>query len=245
MAPRIGAILFDKDGTLIDYHKSWSDVNRAAALIAARGDEELASWLLHIGGFNPVSGQIEPDTLLAAASTAEIATAWVRAGSPFLADDLKQALDRLFQDAVSHAVPVTELASLFTRLKARNLKIGIASSDSEEAIHRTVERFALETLVDFVAGYDSGFGAKPHPGMFKAFCKAVGAEPANAAMVGDNVHDMAMAAAARAGLRIAVLTGTGTRQSLIPHCDACIESICQLEDLLLTGFLQPYPQPET
>jgi phosphoglycolate phosphatase len=32
------AILFDKDGTLVDFDRTWADTNRKAALIAADGD---------------------------------------------------------------------------------------------------------------------------------------------------------------------------------------------------------------
>jgi phosphoglycolate phosphatase len=229
------AILFDKDGTLIDYHKSWSGVNRAAALMAARDDPELAARLLVVGGFNPALGRTEPDTPLAAGSAADIARVWVSAGSPWPQRELEAALDGLFQDVVDMAVPVTDLEALFGRLKSRGFRLGIASSDSERAIRRTASRFGIDVHVDFVAGYDSGFGAKPDAGMFDAFCRAVGVLPAQAVMVGDNAHDMAMAAAGGAGLRIAVLTGTGTRQTLASCCDACIESISQLEDLLKGG----------
>ena len=35
---KISAILFDKDGTLLDYHLSWQPINARAALWAAAGD---------------------------------------------------------------------------------------------------------------------------------------------------------------------------------------------------------------
>lgn len=232
MTARLAAVLFDKDGTLIDYHKSWSGVNRAAATMASQGDERLAQKLLVLGGFDPSLGRTRPDTLLASGTTFEIAQAWVRAGSPWLLEELKVSLDRLFQDSVSVAVPVMDLAGLFRRLKAGGLKIGIASSDSELAIRRTMDRFALTAMVDFVAGYDSGFGGKPGPGMLLGFCRAVGVRPSETVVVGDNLHDMAMAAAGQAGLKVAVLTGTGTRESLETSCDVCIESIADLEQVL-------------
>jgi hypothetical protein len=33
---RINAVLFDKDGTLVDYHASWAPINRASAVFAER-----------------------------------------------------------------------------------------------------------------------------------------------------------------------------------------------------------------
>ena len=55
---KITGILFDKDGTLFDYHASWMPANRRAALEVAGGDAalgdellatDLADWLVRRG----------------------------------------------------------------------------------------------------------------------------------------------------------------------------------------------------
>ncbi|MFN7101799.1 MAG: HAD family hydrolase [Pseudorhizobium sp.] len=228
----IGAILFDKDGTLIRYDESWGPVNREAARIAAAGNEDLELPLLAAAGMDPVSGHTRADSLLAAGNAAEIAAGFVVAGSPLAVDDLTKLLDALFVRATDYAVPVTDLRALFSTLKGRGLKLGIASSDNELSIRRTAARFEITEFVDFVAGYDSGFGSKPAPGMVLGFCAATGLPPGRVAVVGDNNHDMAMAASAGAGLKIGVLTGTGSRETLAPHADLCLDSIAALETLI-------------
>jgi phosphoglycolate phosphatase len=232
-APR--GILFDKDGTLLDYARSWSRINLDAGQLAARGQPELSARLLRIGGADPATGLAIADSLLAAGNSTEIAEAWISAGSPFDVASLTGALDRLFRDAVSRMVPVTDLRALFLDLKARGLVLGIASSDSEGAITDTLAHFNLTDVTDFVAGYDSGHGAKPEPGMFTAFCMACGLAPDEVAMVGDNLHDMEMGRRGGAGWRVGVLTGTGTRHSLTPHSDMVLESITELESALFSG----------
>jgi phosphoglycolate phosphatase len=228
----IKGVLFDKDGTLLDYHRTWSSINRAAAAFAAAGDPRLAERLLLLGGMDPSTGRTRPDSLFAAGNTVEIAQAWVDAGCPMRVPILTQALDRIFIEGADTAVPVTDLARLFIRLRELGYYVGVASSDSEAAITRLIDRFALGALVDFVAGYDSGYGTKPGPGMLLAFCKAVGIHPAEAAVVGDNLHDMNMAASGGAGLRLAVLTGTGTLETLQPSSDLCLPSIEMIESVL-------------
>jgi phosphoglycolate phosphatase len=166
--------------------------------------------------------------LLAAGNASEIAAAWVSQGAAFGAADLKDALDRLFRDAATRMVPVTDLAALLASLKQRGLKLGIASSDSEAAIRDSARHFGMERHLDFVSGYDSGHGHKPQPGMFHAFCAATGLAPNQVAMVGDNRHDLEMGRRGGAGLKVAVLTGSGTRDSLMPHCDLCLASIAEL-----------------
>jgi phosphoglycolate phosphatase len=225
-------ILFDKDGTLLDYALSWSRINLDAGHLAAPGQPELAASLLRLGGADPDTGLAVADSLLAAGNSAEIAAAWVAAGSPFGAAGLTAALDRLFREAVSRMVPVTDLRALFMALKARGLVLGIASSDSAGAIHDTLAHFDLTDVTDFVAGYDSGHGFKPEPGMFAAFCAACDLVPDEVVMVGDNLHDMEMGRRGGAGWRVGVLTGTGTRASLVPHSDLVLENIAGLEAVL-------------
>ncbi|KQO78868.1 haloacid dehalogenase [Rhizobium sp. Leaf262] len=230
----IAAILFDKDGTLIGYDASWGPVNRELARIASQGDAALADRLLLACGMDPVTGHVEADSLLAAGNTAQIAHGLVAAGSPCDIADLTARLDRLFTEAAGQSVAVTDLKALFARLKARGYRLGIASSDNEASIRQLAKRFGFETDLDFVAGYDSGHGTKPQPGMVLGFCAAIGLSPDRVAVVGDNNHDLHMGRNAGAGLCVAVLTGTGSRESLGGDCDYCLADITGLESLLPT-----------
>jgi len=229
---QIAGILFDKDGTLLRYDESWGPVNREAARIAAAGNAELEPQLLFSGGMDPVSGHTRADSLLAAGNAAEIAAGFVSAGSPLAVGELTRLLDELFIRSADYSVPVTDLAGLFARLKARGLKLGVASSDNEAAIRQTAIRFGFIDHLDFIAGYDSGHGVKPTAGMVLGFCHATGLEPAQVAMVGDNNHDMHMGANAGVGLKVAVLTGTGSPETLSAASDLCIDDITGLETLL-------------
>lgn len=228
----IRGILFDKDGTLLDYNKSWLPVNRQLAEIAAGGEAALADRLLLACGMDPVSGHVVPDSLLAAGSTRQIAEGLVAGGSTLDLDDLTRQLDDLFSGAAHFAVPVTDLGALFGRLKARGYRLGVASSDNQTSIRETARHFGFLDCLDFIAGYDSGFGVKPEPGMVLGFCEATGLSPGEVAMVGDNNHDLHMGRNASVGLTIGVLTGTGSPESLAAAADYCLDDITGLEPLL-------------
>ena len=238
MAPSpISGILFDKDGTLLDYARTWLPVNRELALFAAQGDGVLAGRLLSACGMDPVSGYVVPDSLLAAGNTVEIATGFVEAGSPLSVAALTEQLDAMSADAARHAVPVTDLGSFFRDLKEKGYRLGVASSDNERSIRETADRFGFAPYLDYVAGYDSGFGVKPEPGMVLGFCMATGLDPQEVAVVGDNNHDLHMGRNAGAGLTVAVLTGTGSRASLSAGSDHCLNDITELMSVLPS--LQP------
>jgi phosphoglycolate phosphatase len=233
--PAICGLLFDKDGTLVDYAASWAPINRRAALIAADGDQDLAERLLTLAGGDPATGLAAADSVLAAGTAVEIAATWAPGGSPFSAARLARDLDALFQGAATSMVPVTDVAALFRRLKARGLRLGIASSDSEVAVRTTAAHFGILDTLDYIAGYDSGFGVKPGPGMVEGFCRATGLAAPAVAVIGDNSHDMAMGRAAGAGLTVGVLTGTGSAASLAPLCDLCLPGIADLEQALFSA----------
>jgi phosphoglycolate phosphatase len=228
----IKGVLFDKDGTLLDYEKSWASVNLRAAQIAARGNSGLSARLLMAGGADPLSGRVEAGGVLSMGTAAEIATAWVAAGAPFTVNALTCTLDDLFRSAVEQVVPVTDLEPLFNRLHVRGLKLGIASSDSEEAVFATAARFGIDRLVDFMAGYDSGFGAKPSPGIVTAFCDRTELTAPEVAVVGDSINDMLMGRAANAGIIIGVLSGTGAHVDLRAYADVCVDSIQEVARVL-------------
>ncbi len=231
----IRAVLFDKDGTLLDYNLTWGPINVAAAEIAAGGDPVLADRLLAEGGMDRVTMVTRSGSLLAAGHTIEIAAAWVKAGSPLSLNDLSYRLDALFTASATGSVPIGDLEACFSALRAEGLTLGIASSDNEASIHLMLDHLGLAQHISFVAGYDSGHGVKPGPGMVHAFASALSLEPSQIAVVGDNSHDIDMGRSAGAGLVIGVLSGTGDAASLEPIADICLSDISKLP-----AFLAPH-----
>lgn len=231
----IRAVLFDKDGTLLDYNLTWGPINVAAAEIAADGNLALIDRLLYEGGMDKATMMTKPGSLLAAGHTIEIAAAWVKAGSPLPLDDLSRRLDALFTASATGSVPIGDLDACFSALREKGLILGIASSDNQASIRLMLDHLGLAHHISFVAGYDSGHGVKPGPGMVLGFAAALGLEPSEIAVVGDNSHDIDMGRSAGAGLVIGVLSGTGDAATLEPIADICLTDIGELP-----AFLTPH-----
>ena len=53
---------------------------------------------------------------------------------------------------------------------------------------RQLKQVEVEDELSFIAGYNSGFGAKPNSGPLLAFAKAVTLPPAKIAIVGEDCH---------------------------------------------------------
>lgn len=232
----IRGILFDKDGTLVDFFETWIPAYRAAADLAAAaaGNPGLGDQLLRLGGFESATGVLDPYSLLAGGTTQEICELWaVAAGVPdpvSLASDLRQAMER---HVVARPVPAASgLRDLFHRLAARGLALGIATMDGEAVARATADALGISDFLKFVSGFDSGYLPKPSPDMAHGFCASVGLQPHEIMVIGDTVRDLRMARTAGAAMAVGVLTGATCHEILAPLADRVVAHVCDIESLL-------------
>ncbi|RTL71174.1 MAG: HAD family hydrolase [Hyphomicrobiales bacterium] len=227
--PVLRAILFDKDGTIIDYWRTWLPINRKVALFAAGQDAALAADLLRLGGQDPETGRVVPGSALAAGSIRDIAEAFAQHPRITLSRSLEAGIDRIFaQGGADHSVLVPGARDTLVELRQRGFRLGLATNDSNAGLAASLADHDVLPLLDFTAGCDAGFGAKPLPGMVNAFATAVGCSNGAIAVVGDAVHDLAMGRAAGAGLNVAVLSGTSDHDDLAPYADLVLDSVADM-----------------
>lgn len=227
----IRGILFDKDGTIVDYWRTWLPVNRAAALHAAGGDPTLAAELLQLGGHDPETGRITPGAPLAAGDFMDIARAFAVHPDVGAASELVGSIERVFlQGASAHSALIDGAHAAIATLHRRGFRLGIATNDSAAGIEASLAQHDILGCFDFTAGFDSGYGAKPDPRMALAFCEAMQLKPEEVAVVGDAVHDLAMGRAAGVGLNVGVLSGTSGCKDLAGLADVILASIAELPE---------------
>jgi phosphoglycolate phosphatase len=225
----IRGILFDKDGTIIDYWRTWVPINREVALYAARGDKTRADELLRLGGHDPATDRVRPGTPLAAGDYEAIAEAFAARPDVAAAAELSAGIERIFRrGGAEHSSLIEGARATIAELRRRGFRLGIATNDSAGGLEASLAQHDILSNFDFTAGSDSGYGAKPDPRMVFAFCGVAGITPKDVAMVGDAVHDLAMGRAAGVGLTVGVLSGTSGREDLEGCADLILESINDL-----------------
>ena len=144
-----------------------------------------------------------------------------------------EQVDRDFRSkSVKYMRALFPLQPIFEELKARQIKLGIATNDNEASARNHAAMLQVDHLIDFIAGYDSVEKAKPAGDMVHAFCRACGIEPRHVAVVGDNPHDLEMARCAGAGVAIGVLSGNSTAEDLGALADAVLGNIAELPNFL-------------
>jgi len=231
--PRFRGILFDKDGTLLDFEATWAPLYRRLALELAGDDPERARDLLLAGGMDPVSGRVIAGSILGAGTTHDIVALWF----PDLAEpeysEMVRRIDAEFHaHGTGNSVPVPKLVATIQRLVEDGYVLGVATNDSTHAARHAVAGVGADSHLLHVYGYDSVPNPKPAPDIVHAFAAATGLKPAEIVVVGDNRHDLEMARAGGAGAAIGVLTGNSGLADLSPLADAVLQSIADLPDWL-------------
>lgn len=223
-------ILFDKDGTLFDFHATWGAWSLRVLEELAGGDRALFRRLGDAIGFDVDTSRFLPHSSVIAHTAPEIALDLL----PHLPADTDAAalVDRMNALAAeADPVPAVDLRPLFQSFRARGLKIGLVTNDAEHPARMHLDRARVAEYFDFIAGFDSGHGAKPDPGPLLAFCRAEGLDPARVVMVGDSRHDLQSGRAAGMPV-VAVLTGVAEQPELAPYADAVLADIGHLPDWL-------------
>lgn len=220
----IEAVIFDKDGTLFDFRASWGAWTRSILDAFAKTDAE-RTHLGQVLGYDPVARDFAPDSVVIAMTTHQIAEILLPHVAPNDLAAVNLVMERLAGE--TPMVPAVDLRKVLGALKARGLKLGLATNDTEAPARKHLAVAGVLDLFDFVAGCDSGWGGKPAPGQLLAFVRACGLTPARVAMVGDSLHDLDAGRAAGMAA-VAVLTGIAKHDALAPHADVVLSDISGL-----------------
>jgi phosphoglycolate phosphatase len=229
---RLRGVLFDKDGTLIDFQATWGPAIHAVIHALAGDDAAKVRAQAECLHFDVETRRFRATSPIIGGATSQYGMDWARALGRDDFPALRAEIDAIAAVECLHSLtPIGAPAQILAALRARGLKLGLATNDAEASARRHLDQLGLTAEMDFLAGYDSGHGAKPGPGMALAFARAIGAAPAEVALVGDSLHDLECARSAGA-VAIGVLTGLAGREDLSPHADYVIADISALPALL-------------
>jgi phosphoglycolate phosphatase len=228
----IDVVIFDKDGTLIDFHAMWGGWARdLGTRLEAATRRPVAPDVFAAIGFDPASGRVAAGGPLASGTLAgieEVVAAVLRRWCPSVAAARRATESAWFvPDPVALAQPLADLPVLFDELRGAGRRIAIVTTDDRAPTDATLRAVGVRAAVEAMVCGDDGFPMKPAPDPVFAVCHALQTEPSRVMVVGDSPADLAMGRAAGAGQVIGVLSGVGVAADLAT-ADLVLGSVAEM-----------------
>ena len=229
----IKGILFDKDGTLIEFNSFW--VESAYAMIHSIVSEyskdnmiEKSQEIARLIGLD--GNDVKEDALLAAYTSEDLAI--VISNSLQVDRNLihRKINDFFYEEVVTKSdnmKAVGDLVALFKKLKKRHFRIGIVTADNLDVTQFTLNKLGINQYVDFIATADT-YKKKPNVEAMQVFCDQFHLQWNEVIHIGDTMVDMEFSKHGLLG--VGVLSGVSSEETLRKFTPYVLKTVEDLFD---------------
>jgi len=236
---KVDAIIFDKDGTLIDFDSFWITVSiRALKDVLTelgRTDIPICKFLTAFGvhnGVTDIEGVLCKGTYEQMGQ--KVYNILDEYGCNISCDETVRLVISAYNrnaDAGEIKPTCPNLAEVLTALKKQNKKLAIVTTDNEEITHKCLNILGIEALFDKIYTDDGKTPTKVDPYCANDFSNFTGVKKEHMVMVGDTMTDMIFAK--NAGIAaIGVAKNEQNEQILKPHAEAVISDLSNLLNIV-------------
>ena len=216
------AVLFDKDGTLIDIHHYWTSMIQIRAKLigkhwffgnSKRSSVELA--LMNAMGVDLDTGRMKPEGPVGVKPREYIVHVAVEevCRNGHIVND--ESMELLFQEAdrvtAEDLRPLLRLLpgadTLLKKLKHCRIPMAVVSTDITSRARKAFEILGLDQYFSEIIGGDKVKLTKPAPDLALHVIEKLGCAANDVVVIGDHPVDIKMGTAAGVGLNIGVLNG--------------------------------------
>jgi phosphoglycolate phosphatase len=235
----VDLVIFDKDGTLLDFKATWigimreliNSIGRRVKMhegLKQRIEGALGIYVdkVEIDGYGPLAmGTFsECDTMLVYCLYRE-GIRWDKAR-----DIVSEATVEVFSSEIRRKGVTAAKGSieLLTRLKKRGIAIAVATNDNVKDSTKDMEEIGASKFIDLVVGADSVTNSKPHPDMIEMICSKLNISAGRAIMIGDTVMDALLGKRAKVALTVGVC-GLLPKAVLHEYNDVVVETLDEIK----------------
>jgi phosphoglycolate phosphatase len=235
----IDLIVFDKDGTLVDFDLLWAGklITAVNAVLAAIPPSlNLKQSLFSTLGIDPLQMKVIPESPLAVSSLAKLGMACsiVLYQNGVKWHDAERITRDIFMPAIE-ALPtaqdikaIGDVNGLFARLVQAGFKLAIFTSDDRNATEASLPLLGIQHMVEAMVCGNDAIANKPSGDGLLHLARHFNVHPERILMVGDSVTDMKAAQHAGVGWKVGVLSGTGTAADLVQIADVVVVDINEI-----------------
>jgi len=199
----IKGILFDKDGTLLEFHSTQHHIY-AALLACLKDDYQVPDPLMRqlSEGLGHLPDRLTPDSMIQFSTNQQIAQAlfdtcqsyaeergWQR---PFDTNDLLELIEQLSLGDDVPYVALPNVPETLGYLKSKDYRLGIATVDTRAATVAGLKKTGILEYFDYLGTGDES-RPKPDTSLADSFCSQCGILPNELLIVGDGKNDMLFA----------------------------------------------------
>jgi phosphoglycolate phosphatase len=243
----ISAILFDKDGTLLQFVSLWGFwgdclLNQFTENLEQRGItiqvEHFPAWLgtVHNRQGNIIDydrngplamGTMEDLYAILSWQCYRLGLSW--AESMELVHRCNHNAEAMMEER-QPALPLPGLLSFLDECKSHGVPLAVVTADETSAAEKHLGWLGIRQYFSEVIGTDQVTHGKPFPDMVELACQTLTVDPSQVAVIGDTNGDMRMAKAAHATVAIGISAtpDANTALSILPDADIIIQSYADL-----------------
>jgi phosphoglycolate phosphatase len=217
----IKAVIFDKDGTLIDIHHYWSSIIKIRASLVAlewfneNEKDTIQNHLINMMGFDLETNKMKPEGPIGVKPRSfivNIVSEFVRKRGFDIANHEVEALFKIVDEETSKdMLPLLKVLpgvkKLLIRLNQCGIKSFITTTDITSRAKMAMEALKFDCYFDKIIGVDLVNNSKPAPDLAKLAIDNAACESWQVVVIGDHPIDVLMGENVHAGLNIGVLTG--------------------------------------